>query len=149
MTITIRHPQPADEARWRVLWQGYLTFYEQDLTEDVTQAAWDNLLDDGNALRGWIAVDDKDYVIGFVHYFWHPTTWATSGTVYLEDLFVDSTIRNSGAGRALIDAVGQDAKSMGCSSIYWKTNSHNETARKLYDKIATLSDFVSYDMDLK
>ena len=31
MTIEIRYAEPADEAAWRRLWKGYLTFYKVDL----------------------------------------------------------------------------------------------------------------------
>jgi GNAT superfamily N-acetyltransferase len=51
----------------------------------------------------------------------------------LEDLFVDETIRGQGIGRALIDAVLDEAKKRGCSRVYWNTDETNQTARKLYD----------------
>jgi GNAT superfamily N-acetyltransferase len=52
-------------------------------------------------------------------------------------LFVDPAIRGKGVGRALIDALHKIAIERGSKRLYWTTAVDNETARKLYDKVAT------------
>ena len=41
--IVVRPLAPADEPAWRRLWAGYLTFYHQALTPDVTDVTWRRL----------------------------------------------------------------------------------------------------------
>jgi len=38
---------------------------------------------------------------------------------------------------------------MKCSELFWITRAGNENARKLYDQIATPSDFVRYEIMLE
>jgi GNAT superfamily N-acetyltransferase len=53
-------------------------------------------------------------------------------------------VRGTGAGRALIQAVYDAADQAGSPTVYWLTQDFNHTARKLYDRIGTLSPFIKY-----
>ena len=63
---------------------------------------------------------------------------------YLEDLFVTPEARGLGVGRALIEGVYAEADLRGADRTYWATQEQNATARKLYDSIGTLTEFVQY-----
>ena len=56
----------------------------------------------------------------------------------------DPSVRGQGVGRALIEAVYAAADAAGCPSVYWMTQEFNAEARKLYDRIATLTPFIKY-----
>ena len=43
--IEIRDPTAADEVAWRCLWNGYLSFYEIMIPEEVTAETWRRILD--------------------------------------------------------------------------------------------------------
>ncbi|PQA88894.1 GNAT family N-acetyltransferase [Hyphococcus luteus] len=145
MTV-IRPIAASDEAAWRALWRAYLDFYgKTDLPPAHTDRLFAGLMK-GEPYFAFVAEKDGA-VIGFVHGLPHPSTWSETGYCYLEDLYVDKAARGSGAGRALINAVYDEAKRRNLSRVYWHTDHGNETARKLYDKVATLSDFVHYRMD--
>lgn len=143
MTTSIRPLTATDEKSWRELWAGYVAFYQASVSEDVTEHTWHALLSPGGH-RGLAAIDDAGALIGFAHYLIHPSTWSKTGYCYLEDLFVAPAGRGRGAGRALIDAVCAAADKAHCDRIYWVTQSGNSSARALYDRVATLSDFVQY-----
>ena len=51
-------------------------------------------------------------------------------------------------GRALITAVYAAADEAGAPSVYWLTQEGNTTARQLYDRIATPTDFMKYQRPL-
>ncbi|WP_375206648.1 GNAT family N-acetyltransferase [Hyphococcus sp.] len=141
----VRKIAASDEADWRRLWKAYLDFYQVELPEAHTAKLFQGLIK-GEPFFAFVA-EKEGAVIGFVHGLPHPSSWSDTGYCYLEDLYVDKDVRGSGAGRALINAVYEEAKSRGLSRVYWHTNEGNQTARKLYDKVATLSDFVQYRMD--
>ncbi|MBT5074400.1 MAG: GNAT family N-acetyltransferase [Kordiimonadaceae bacterium] len=132
---------------WYPLWQGYLTFYEASLPDEIAVNNWQRFHDPDQPVFALGAYEDGK-LIGFVHYIYHRTNWAINDTCYLQDLYADPTVRGSGVGRALIEAVYAAAKEAGSPDVYWITQDHNETARKLYDRIAGLSGFVHYEKEL-
>jgi len=141
--LSIRPVRPADRAGWEPLWQGYLAFYRADLPADVTEHTWTALTDPASTVHGLVAVTG-DRVIGLAHVVLHATTWATRVTCYLEDLFVDRSVRGAGVGRRLIEAVYEFADEHEASGVYWLTQEYNAPARSLYDTVARRSSFVVY-----
>ena len=69
---------------------------------------------------------------------------ATNG--FLDDLFVDPPARGSGAAHALIEAVEAVARARGWLTVRWITADDNYRARGLYDKLATRTMWVTYDL---
>lgn len=142
--VTIRALRSDDKNRWNELWQGYLTFYGVTVADHITEHTWNTLLKDGAGHSCLVAENDAGEIIGITHYLMHPSTWCTTCYCYLEDVFVDPAARGQGAGQALVEAVYEVADEADATRVYWNTQTHNETARRLYDKLATLSDFVQY-----
>lgn len=139
----VRPLEFADKPRWLELWSGYLTFYESSLTPEQTELTWQRLHDEKFNLNGLVAVVDEK-VIGFAHYLYRPSSWAQNDYCYLEDLFVDETVRGAGAGRSLIDAVIVAARAKMSGRVYWTTKESNTRARVLYDSYSLASEFVQY-----
>ena len=138
----------SDRSEWLTLWQGYLAFYESEVSDQQTALTFERLVDSGYPIHGAIARDAGGSAIGLVHWLTHPATWSKGEYCYLEDLFVSSHARGSGAGRALIGTVTDWARDRGCSKVYWLTAETNSTARALYDRVATHTGFVHYEIPL-
>ena len=62
----------------------------------------------------------------------------------MQDLYVDPDARGSGVGRALIETVYAAADANGTPSVYWLTQDFNEQARRLYDRVASVTPFIKY-----
>lgn len=140
--VKIREAQADDYAAWLTLWQGYLDFYGTDLDEAVTLATWRRILSPDSGLFCRLAETEKG-VVGFSICVLHEGTWVTRPLCYLEDLFVDDAARGQGAGRALIEAIIDEARDKAWSKVYWVTRTGNP-ARALYDQLATVDDYVRY-----
>ncbi|WP_243074670.1 GNAT family N-acetyltransferase [Microbacterium sp. SS28] len=138
----------ADRDEWRELWHGYLTFYEASLSDGVTEATFARLVGD-EELHGAIARDAAGRAVGIVHWLTHAATWTATTYCYLEDLFVAPGTRGGGVGRALIAHVRSWAEDEGCRKVYWLTHETNATARTLYDRVATGTGFVHYEIPLR
>ena len=132
MNLSIRPVELRDKERWLELWKGYLTFYKTEFSADKTEVTWKRLLDPDFNLYCLVAEDDGQ-IKGMTTFNFQNSTWSENGQCLLEDLFVDETLRGQGIGRALINAVINEAKTRGCSRVYWNTDETNQTARKLYD----------------
>ncbi|SOH92392.1 Ribosomal protein S18 acetylase RimI [Monaibacterium marinum] len=144
MTLTIRPLIATDEPAWRTLWTAYLTFYDATVAEEVYTTTFARLLgDDPQDFSCLIAVKDGT-PIGLTHYMFHRHGWRVENVCYLQDLYVSDAARGTGAGRALIEAVYAAADAAGAPTVYWMTQNDNATARLLYDRIATKTDFIKY-----
>lgn len=144
MSIKIRAAAPEDYAVWLAMWNGYLEFYGSTLTEEMTQATWHKALSPTSGILCRLAETDQQ-VVGFAMCVLHEGTWVSQPVCYLEDLFVSPAARGKGAGKALIEAIGEEACLQGWSKVYWVTRENN-SARALYDKLATVDDFVRYTL---
>ena len=146
MSIELRPAQASDKARWFELWQGYLDFYKTVLSPAQSELTWSRIMDPEFNMKCAVAMLDGS-VVGFTTYNLQNSTWSENGHCYLEDLFVDPAVRGGGVGRALIKAVEEIAIAKGSKRLYWTTAPDNETARKLYDKVA-ITDRVQYKIFL-
>lgn len=147
--MTQIHPiAESDRDDWLPLWQGYLVFYETQLSDAQTRLTFARVTDPDQAVHGAIARDDEGRAVGIVHWLTHASTWSDGPYCYLEDLFVAPHAREGGVGRMLIQAVVDWARSAGCSQVYWLTQAHNTTARALYDRVADDMGFVQYSISL-
>lgn len=144
MMFSIREAKPSDRAAWEPLWQGYLAFYESELSAAVTDTTWSRFHDAREPMQCLVAEDDDGSLLGFTNIVFHRGTWSIDDFCYLEDLFVAPTARNRGVARALIEAVYALADERGAERVYWLTHETNATARKLYDKLARNRGFIQY-----
>ncbi|MGD0143893.1 MAG: GNAT family N-acetyltransferase [Rhizomicrobium sp.] len=148
---TVRFVTPADFSQWLPLWEGYNKFYGRyghtALPAEITHTTWARFFDAYEPVFCMVA-EDKGRLVGLVHYLFHRTTISVAPNCYLQDLFTTEATRNSGVGRALINAVYEQAKLAGVSRVYWQTHETNELAMKLYDKVAERSGFVVYRKDV-
>jgi len=142
--LLVRPLVASDYAQWTVLWHGYLTFYNSQLSETITQLTWQRMLDDAEPMYALGAFDDQDNMLGFTHMVYHRGTWSAQDHCYLEDLFTASQARGKGVGRALIEGVYQHAQVKGAGRVYWHTHETNATAQALYDSLADKPGFIQY-----
>jgi len=143
MSLQIRDAQPQDQADWLKLWSDYLAFYNVDLAEEVTAHTWARVMDPDSRLSMRLAVLDGQ-TVGFAIHHFHDSTWVKTPDCYLEDLFIDETIRGKGVGRALIDDLIAISKEKGWSRLYWHTDENNQLARKLYDSYVESDGHIRY-----
>ena len=143
MSITVRQFQDADKSSWLELFHSYLKFYDAYPNEMDTDLLWDRLTNSDPQIQGLVA-ESNGVVVGIAHFHYQLSTWSDTSHCYLEDLYVAEGERGTGIATELIAKVEELAIKHGCSELYWITKESNTTARKLYDKIANLSDFVRY-----
>jgi len=148
MTLTIRPLTTEDRAEWARLWTGYLDYYQTSVPEAVYDSTFARLLgDDPQDFSCLLAVVDGRPV-GLVHYLFHRHNWKIENVCYLQDLYADPSVRGKGVGRALIEAVYAAADANGTPAVYWLTQDFNETARRLYDRVAQVTPFIRYNRKL-
>lgn len=148
MGVTVIRPTAAHRDRWNELYSGYAAFYRVDQSQDMRDRVWGWINDPAEELNGLIAVDESGNPIGLTHFrqFTRPLMASRGG--FLDDLFVDPQARGSGAAQALIDAVAEEGRKRGWTVIRWITRDNNYRARSAYDRLATRTDWITYDIAL-
>jgi len=145
LQVFVRPLTKLDEPEWRRLWSAYLKFYETEVGEEVYQSTFARLLSgDGHEFHGLIA-EVGGRPVGLTHYLFHRHAWKVENVCYLQDLYADAEVRGHGVGRALIEAVYDRADAAGAPAVYWLTQDFNHSARRLYDRIGTLTPFIRYN----
>jgi GNAT superfamily N-acetyltransferase len=143
----IRFAVLGDYSQWLPLWEGYNKFYGRSgktaLAEEITRTTWARFLDAYEPMHALVA-EDKGALVGLVHYIFHRSTISIAPTCYLQDLFTEESARGKGIGRALVNAVYEQAKLTGVARVYWQTHESNSAAMKLYDQLAERSGFIVY-----
>ena len=147
MTVTVRAIAPADEQVWRRLFRDYGTFYETSFDDAQLDHVWALLLDPEGRVDALVAEQDG-VVVGMAHYRSHPDTFSTGIDWYLDDLFTDPSARGTGVGTALIEHLTALAKATGPGTLRWITADDNVTAQRVYDKLATRTTWVTYEVRL-
>lgn len=145
--ITIGPPEQADKPAWRVLFEGYATFYKRPMNDAISDTVWGWLHDPAHPLEALIARDGGK-PIGLAHFrpMPRPLTGTTAG--FLDDLFVDPAYRGRKIADQLIDAMAATARTRGWTVIRWLTADDNYRARGVYDRKATRTWWITYQIDL-
>jgi GNAT superfamily N-acetyltransferase len=145
--LIVRPAQAEDAQAWCALWRGYCAELDGEVSDEITEGVWQRILAPEEPIWCLVACRTDGEPIGLANYVLHPHTWGLRPVCYLEDLFVASEARGSGAGRALIEALVTLGKQHGWRRIYWHTNFDNYRARALYDRFAQRTDYVRYDIE--
>ena len=148
MSIKVRTLGDKDFFSWLGLFEGYSEFYKSELTDQKALQVWSWVIDKNESLTGAVAVDDDGQFVGFAHYREVPNTLTASRGLFLDDLFVSPDSRSTGVGRALIEFAKEYAAQHHLTTVQWLTAADNETAQRLYDDVATRTDWVTYEIEL-
>ena len=135
--ISIRPLLDNDFPQWLPLWDAN----NMDRpNEPVTSQTWARLLDPDYPIHGLCAVQD-DKILGFVHYVVHPTTGSIEPICYMQDVYVDPSMRRKGIARALVQEVAEIKSRENWARIYWLAEGNNEAAQELYKDIGVKLNF--------
>jgi GNAT superfamily N-acetyltransferase len=145
--LTIRPLAATYRVEWARLWTGYLDYYQTSVPQAVYDSTFARLLGDDPKDFSCLLAEVDGRPVGLVHYLFHRHCWIEN-VCYLQDLYADPSVRGQGVGRALIEAVYAAADANGTPAVYWLTQDFNETARRLYDRIAQVTPFIRYNRKL-
>ncbi|MEL6295388.1 MAG: GNAT family N-acetyltransferase [Pseudomonadota bacterium] len=141
----LRPLAPDDREGWGSLWRDYLAFYGTERPAQLYDLYFERLLSTEPHEFHAIVAEVEGRLVGLTHYLFHRHGWREENVCYLQDLYAVPEMRGKGLGRALIEAVYDAADRAGAPTVYWLTQTDNAEARKLYDRIGRVSDFIRYD----
>lgn len=134
-----------DRPVWEDLFRQYIAFYQRDEPPEMYERSWREFQADTRMHALVARLDGR--LVGITHFLVHANT-SGPDVCYLQDLFTAADVRGKGVARALIAAVTDWATARGCRRVYWNTHESNDTARRLYDKVAENRGFIRYQIEL-
>jgi GNAT superfamily N-acetyltransferase len=145
--IIIAPPLPADYADWRRLYEGYASFYKMPMTDAVAGRVWHWLLDPQHVLEALVARTGEGHVVGLAHFRAMPRPLTGSVAGFLDDLFVEPDMRGRGVADRLFESLAAVGRERRWALIRWLTADNNYRARGVYDRHASRSMWITYEMD--
>lgn len=96
-----------------------------------------------------VAKEEKE-ILGYAIYFHSYSSFLAKRTMFLEDLFITQTRRNSGIGKLFFDRLIEISNDQGCGRVEWAVLDWNIDAIAFYNKIGAkpLSDWMYYRLTL-
>lgn len=135
-----------DEPAWRPLFEAYCRFYKVEPTAEKSATVWRWLMDVSHPLNG-LGVRAKGRLIGIAHVRPVPRTLSGAEGGFLDDLFVEPSMRSSGAAEALMKGIAAFARGRQWTNVRWWTADDNYRARNLYDRVARKTAWNTYELD--
>ncbi|MCC5987709.1 MAG: GNAT family N-acetyltransferase [Pararhodobacter sp.] len=146
--ISVRPVALADREAWERLYRGYAAFYKVEQSAQMRERVWNWLHDPAHECEGLVAEGPGGALLGMTHFRPYARPLAAATGCFLDDLFVAPDARGTGAAEALIEAVRQIAGARGWTLVRWITAEDNYRARGLYDRVASRTNWVTYDIKL-
>ncbi|RAU84386.1 GNAT family N-acetyltransferase [Pontibacter arcticus] len=82
----------------------------------------------------FFVAESEEGIVGIALYYTAYSTWKGK-MLFLEDLVVTESLRGTGIGKKLFDAVAREAKETGAKRFKWQVLNWNESAIGFYKKI--------------
>lgn len=148
MSITTSTPLPEHQAAWQRLYRGYAEYYHVPMTDDILAQVWQWIHDDQQPFFCRLALDNDGTPIGLAHFRAMPSPLRGTMVGFLDDLFVDPAHRGSGAVDALFSTIAEEGRRQDWPLIRWITRDNNYRGRAVYDRVATHTNWQTYQLDL-
>ena len=129
-----------------MLYKGYAEFYKMPMNDDILDKVWSWIFDKEIKFYAIGIKSSEGELIGFMHFREMPSPLRGSFVGFLDDLYIHPDFRGSGAVQLLFKELKSIAKANNWPYVRWITASDNHRARKVYDKLSGVIDFVTYQM---
>ena len=131
--ISIRHAQREDCPRLMELIRG-LALYEKAPEQVTVSPQHFEESGFGQHPVWWAFVAEAEgKIVGFALWYIRYSTWKGQ-RLYLEDIYVEPSMRGHGIGSLLFDRLLEEAKAQGFSGMMWQALDWNEPALNFYRK---------------
>lgn len=145
ISLTIRAIEQNDFSDWKAFYRKYLAFYKTELTDSQLETLWSWFFDPERQMYGNAAIHENK-MIGLVHFREYLRPIKAASAIFMDDLYVENDYRGKSVARNLIKSVSDYALTKQIQLVRWATAHDNHDAMRLYDRLATQTQWKIYDM---
>jgi ribosomal protein S18 acetylase RimI-like enzyme len=144
--LAIVTPEQGDKAGWRLLYNGYAAFYKVPMTDEIADTVWGWIHDPNHEVEALVAKEANGRLVGLAHFRAMARPLAGTMGAFLDDLFVAPEARGSGVADSLLARLTAIARERKWQVIRWITAENNYRGRSFYDRIATKTHWLTYEI---
>ena len=130
---------------WKVLYKQYLEFYKTTLSPEQLTKLWSWFFNADKKMYCYAAIYESK-IVGLVHFREYLRPIKAASAVFIDDLYVENKFRGMSIAQRLIQSVNDFCLAKQIPLVRWATAHDNQVAMRLYDKIATQTQWKIYDM---
>ena len=104
-------------------------------TIQVTEAKIQQTLFCDHPFAHVLFAESSQGVMGFALYGFRYSSFAGQPSIWLDDLYVDETMRSKGAGALLMDRLQHNAYENNCTHLAWTADARNTRGIKFYRRL--------------
>lgn len=149
MSIKVTSLAEQDREQWERLYRGYADFYQVPMNDEILDRVWSWIFSDQQRFFSLIAKDLQGNALGLMHYREMASPLRGTFVGFLDDLFVSPKGRGTGVVDALYDQLEKEAATQQWPLVRWITADDNYRGRAVYDRLATKTKWVTYQLDIK
>lgn len=86
-----------------------------------------------------VLAEEEGNPVGFAVYFFNYSTFLGTHGLYIEDLYVDETVRGKGVGMAMFRYLAGVAQQERCGRMEWWVLNWNKPAIDFYEKLGAVA----------
>jgi GNAT superfamily N-acetyltransferase len=148
--IDISRAAESDLPELLPLMRGYCDFYEVSPSDERLLALSRALIADPEREGVQLIARKDGAAVGFATIYWSWATTIAARIGVMNDLFVASAARGTGAAEALIEACVEESRRHGAAELTWQTAKDNERAQRVYDRIGgKRAEWVDYSLNVR
>ena len=131
---------------WKIHYIKYLRFNKNIILEKNLKKLWNWLSDKNHTSHLIVAIDDKENILGHIHYKIIPNTVRGENIGFLDDIFVDSKYRKLGIAKKLFNHLKKIGKSQKWNIIRWHCDIENNLAVNYYLKFSNKKNWYTFEL---
>lgn len=139
MSITIRAALPSDVPVILRFIQGLAEYEKLSHACVATEAALSTTLFGAHPYAEVLLGFWDEAPAGFALFFHNYSTFLAKPGIYLEDLFVEPSVRGKGLGKALLSQLARVAVDRGCGRLEWSVLDWNEPSIQFYKRLGAVA----------
>lgn len=139
--------EPIKENDFEILLSLFEEFANFEKMPDKMTNTLQKMKDDKDLIKGFVARDGENNIIGYTTYFYAYYTWVGK-SLYMDDLYVREKSRKQGIGTMLVSKVIDLAKTENCNRLRWQVSNWNHSAIKFYENLGAVVNQTEMNCDL-
>jgi GNAT superfamily N-acetyltransferase len=132
--VVVRPAESKDRPQLIELIKGYFAFYRTPFPAGSKVGTFLDRLQKNPGLGVQLVAEEEGRLHGFASLYACLDTLLADRILVMNDLFVDSSLRDRGVGAALFDASLAYATAHGYARLDWVTAADNHDAQRFYDR---------------
>ena len=136
-----------DEASWTAIFSHYAAFYECEVNERKLATTFGWFMEPKNVVRGLFVKSGEGSIVALCHFRPRLRSMTGGPVGYLDDLFVEPSLRGKGLADVLLHQMFCYCRKQGWPRAHWITAASNEHGQRLYERCgAQRQKFILYEM---